>query len=132
MRDMAKISSAIGVWAGVALFVVAGRPAHPVLRAQGTLATAHEQAASPATARRNAARSARLTVTVPHADTILSLDGRAVVGTGTTRIVETPPIKPVEQRSVRVTASWNPNGYTTITGSKILRGGGREDAGTEV
>jgi tRNA A58 N-methylase Trm61 len=42
--------------------------------------------------------------------------------------VETPPIKPVEQRSVTLTASWNPNGYTTITRTKILMVRGGENA----
>jgi uncharacterized protein (TIGR03000 family) len=67
-------------------------------------------------------------VSVPHADTILSLDGRAVVGTGTTRTLETPPLQPREQRSFTLTASWNPNGYTTMTRTKIVLVRAGEDA----
>lgn len=122
------------------LLVLAGNPAHPALRAQGAPASVHEQA-SPDRARQQATRSARLTVSVPHDDTVLSLDGRAIVGVGTTRIVETPPLGPRERRSFTLTASWNPNTYTTMTRTKSvsLRAGEsmavdltREDPGDRV
>jgi uncharacterized protein (TIGR03000 family) len=78
---------------------------------------------------------------VPHDDSVLSLDGRAIVGMGSTRIVETPPLGPQERRSFTLTASWNPNTYTTMTRTKSvsLRAGEsmavdltREDPGDRV
>lgn len=137
---MTRCGSAIRVWAVAQLLVLAGNPAHPALRAQGAPASVHEQA-SPDRARQQATRSARLTVSVPHDDTVLSLDGRAIVGVGTTRIVETPPLGPRERRSFTLTASWNPNTYTTMTRTKSvsLRAGEsmavdltREDPGDRV
>jgi len=71
-------------------------------------------------AAQTAARSARLTVTVPDADTILALDGRAIVGMGVTRTIDTAPIGPNERRDVTLTATWNPNTYTTMTRSKSV------------
>jgi uncharacterized protein (TIGR03000 family) len=107
------------VWAVAQLLVLAGILAHPVLRAQGATAPVHEQAV-PGRARPEASRSARLTVRVPHDDTVLSLDGLAIVGTGATRTVETPPLGPQERRSFTLTASWNPNTYTTMTRTKSV------------
>jgi uncharacterized protein (TIGR03000 family) len=106
--------------------VLAGSPAQPPLRAQGAPAPVREQAA-PDRARSEARRSARLTVRVPHEDTVLFLDGHAIVGAGTTRELQTPPLAPQEQRSFTLTASWNPNTYTTMTRTKSvsLRAGER-------
>jgi len=59
-------------------------------------------------------------VTVPHEETILALDGRAVVGMGVTRTVDTPPLGPTERRDFILTATWNPNTYTTMMRSKTL------------
>ena len=117
---------AIGVWAVTAWLVLAGSPAHPALRAQAAPAPVREQA-SPDRARAEAGRSARLTVRVPHDDTVLSLDGHAIVGMGGTREVETPALGPQERRSFTLTASWNPNTYTTMTRTKSvsLRAGER-------
>lgn len=72
---------------------------------------------------------------------MLSLDGQAIVGAGTTRVVETPPIGPRERRRFTLTVSWNPNTYTTVTRTKSvsLRAGEaiavdltREDPGDRV
>ena len=117
--------SAIGGWAVAAWLALAGGPAHPALRAQAAPAPVHEQATQ--AARPEAARSARLTVNVPQDDTVLSLEGRVIVGMGTTREVETPPLGPQERRSLTLTASWNPNTYTTMTRTKSvsLRAGER-------
>ncbi len=137
---MTRYGSAIRAWAVAELLVLAGSPAHPALRAQGAPAPVHEQA-SPDRARQEARRPARLTVSVPHDESELSLDGRAIVGMGTTRIVETPPLGPRERRSFTLTARWHPNTYTTMTRTKSvsLRAGDtltvdltREDPGDRV
>ncbi|MCC7177782.1 MAG: TIGR03000 domain-containing protein [Acidobacteria bacterium] len=100
------------------LLVLTGSPALPALRAQAPAAVAEQ--ASPDRLRQEARRAARLTVSVPHEDTVLSLDGQAIVGAGTTRVVETPPLRPRERRRFTLTASWNPNTYTTITRTKSV------------
>ena len=117
--------SAIGGWAVAAWLALAGGPAHPAIRVQAAPAPVHEQATQ--AARPEAARSARLTVNVPQDDTVLSLEGRVIVGMGTTREVETPPLGPQERRSLTLTATWNPNTYTTMTRTKSvsLRAGER-------
>lgn len=103
----------------VHLLVLAASPAHPALGAQGAPAPVREQA-SPDRARQEARRPARLTVSVPHDDTVLSLDGQAMVGQGSTRVVETPPLGPKQRRRFTLTASWNPNTYTTMTRTKSV------------
>ena len=117
--------SAIGGWAVAAWLALAGGPAHPAIRVQAAPAPVHEQATQ--AARPEAARSAHLTVNVPQDDTVLSLEGRVIVGMGTAREVETPPLGPQERRSLTLTASWNPNTYTTMTRTKSvsLRAGER-------
>jgi uncharacterized protein (TIGR03000 family) len=111
------------------LLVLAGSPAHPALRAQGAPASVHEQA-SRDRARQEARRPARLTVSVPHDESV-----------GTTRIMETPPLGAQERRSFTLTVSWHPNTYTTMTRTKSvsLRAGEsmavdltREDPGDRV
>ena len=122
----------LAVW-----LLAAGNPA-AMAAAEPAPVLVHEQAAP--SIRQTAARSAHLTVTVPHPDTVLSLDGRIVVGAGPTRNLETPPIGP-QERSFMLTASWNPNTYTTMTRTKTvsLRAGEnaaidltREDPGDRV
>jgi uncharacterized protein (TIGR03000 family) len=74
--------------------------------------------ASPAGETRQArpqTRSAHLTVSVPHPETILSLNGRAIIGNGPTRELEVPDIGPRDPQRVTLTASWQPNTYTTMT-----------------
>jgi uncharacterized protein (TIGR03000 family) len=107
------------------VLVLAGSPAPPALGAQTAPAPVREQAA-PDQARQEARRPARLTVRVPHDDTVLSVDDRAIVGTGATREVVTPPIGRQERRSFTLTASWNPNTYTTMTRTKSVTLGAGE------
>jgi uncharacterized protein (TIGR03000 family) len=102
----------------VVLLLLAGAAAHPTLPSAAALSRPGEivsNRAQPA-----ASRPARLTVTVPHDDTVLSLDGRASVGMGTTRQIETPPLGATELRTFTLTASWNPNSYTTMTRTKSV------------
>lgn len=117
--------SATGAWTVAVWFALAAGTAQAPLRAHGTFAPRHDQAAS-AQARPQAARSAHLTVRVPHDDTVLSLDDRAIVGTGPTREVQTPPLGPRERRTFTLTASWNPNAYTTMTRTTRVSAGAGE------
>jgi uncharacterized protein (TIGR03000 family) len=64
--------------------------------------------------------AARITVTVPHDETELAVDGKTVPGTGTTREVEVPPLQPGVTYRFNFTAKWQPNTYTTITRSKTV------------
>ncbi len=83
-----------------------------------TVVAALALVASPARATRQAqpqVRSAHLTVSVPHPETILSLNGRAIIGNGPTRELEVPGIGPRDPQRVTLTASWQPNSYTTMT-----------------
>lgn len=69
---------------------------------------------------------------VPHDDTVLSLDGRAITGMGPTREVETPPLGPRERRSFTLSASWNPNTYTTMTRTKVVSLGAGEQLAVDL
>ena len=67
-----------------------------------------------------AAPSASLTVQVPHPDTVLALDERVIPGSGPTREFATPMAVREQRRDVALTATWKPNGYTTMTRTKTL------------
>ena len=62
-----------------------------------------------------------VTVTVPHADAELIVDGKTVPGTGTSRRFEAAPVASRTTRQYTFSVKWQPNGYTTITRSKTLR-----------
>lgn len=107
----------MGAWLAVAGLGVSGAAPMP-LNAQAAPAPVREQAA-PARADQSA-RTARLTVSVPHPDTVLSLDGRAIIGAGPTREIEAAMPGPGDRRDVILTASWKPNGYTEMTRTKTV------------
>ena len=79
------------------------------------------QAPAPATAR------TLLTITVPSADTAVEIDGSSVSGTGTVRTFETAPLAVDRIYQYKVTAKWQPNGYTDMSRTKVVtfRGGDR-------
>jgi uncharacterized protein (TIGR03000 family) len=64
--------------------------------------------------------ASRLVVTVPQPDTELAVDGEPVEGEGTTRQVDTRPSPPGLPQTLTLTATWKPNGYTTMTRSKVV------------
>jgi uncharacterized protein (TIGR03000 family) len=64
--------------------------------------------------------TSRITVTVPHIDTELVVEGKTVPGSGTSRQFETPPLEPGVAYRYTFTATWDPNAYTTITRSKTV------------
>lgn len=85
---------------------------------------AHGSWSSQATAA--AARTAsRITVTVPHDQTELVVEGKPISGSGTVRNFETPPLDKGHTYRYTFTAKWQPNTYTTITRNKTVsfRGG---------
>lgn len=59
-------------------------------------------------------------LTVPHEDTELVVEGKAVPGKGTSRTFESPPLDAGITYRYTVSATWQPNNYTTITRSKIV------------
>lgn len=67
-----------------------------------------------------APRTSRVEVRVPSADAVLTVNGKAVEGTGTTRTFETPPLDRGKPYDYTFSVEWNPNTYTTMTRSKTL------------
>lgn len=64
--------------------------------------------------------TARITVSVPHEATELAVDGKLVPGTGMSRQIDLPPLGRGQTARLTFTATWHPNGYTTITRSKTV------------
>jgi uncharacterized protein (TIGR03000 family) len=64
--------------------------------------------------------ASRVTVTVPQDDAELAVDGEAVEGEGMVREYRTPPVARGTTREYTFTATWRPNGYTTMTRSKVV------------
>lgn len=62
--------------------------------------------------------TSRITVTVPHDETALVIEGNAIPGTGTSRDFETPPLAAGITYRYTIIAIWRPNTYTTITRRK--------------
>ena len=64
--------------------------------------------------------TSRITVTVPHDETELSVQGQVIAGTGTSRTFETSPLQMGVTYRYTFTATWQPNTYTTMTRSKTV------------
>lgn len=62
----------------------------------------------------------RIRVTLPQNDTDLLIAGQAMTGTGTVRVVETPPLEAGKVFRYEVTARWRPNTYTVLTRNKTI------------
>jgi uncharacterized protein (TIGR03000 family) len=73
------------------------------------------QAAAPRTPR----VSSQISITLPTDDTVLSVDGKVIVGSGTSRRFDTPALDPGTHRYT-CTATWQPNTYTTMTRTRTL------------
>ena len=61
-----------------------------------------------------------MSVTVPHADAELVVEGRTVLGSGLVREAETPLLQPGIYLHVSVAAKWQPNSYTWMTRTKTV------------
>lgn len=64
--------------------------------------------------------TSRITVTVPHAETELSVQGEVIAGSGNSRTFETSPLQKGVTYRYTFTAIWQPNTYTTMTRSKTV------------
>ena len=61
-----------------------------------------------------------LTITVPHDQAELFVDGQQIEGAGTTRRFETPPLEADRTFRYELTVKWRPNGYTRMTRVKTV------------
>jgi uncharacterized protein (TIGR03000 family) len=64
--------------------------------------------------------AARITLTVPQADTELVVEGEIIPGTGTSRDFVTPPLETGITYRYTVSATWQPNIYTAMTRSRTV------------
>jgi uncharacterized protein (TIGR03000 family) len=92
------------------------------LGSQGAAGLDHAHAAfSTQTAASAATRiAARITLTVPQADTELVVEGEIIPGTGTSRDFVTPPLETGITYRYTVSATWQPNIYTAMTRSRTV------------
>jgi len=61
-----------------------------------------------------------MSVTVPHADAELVVEGQAVPGSGLVREAETPPLQPGATYKYSIATKWQPNSYTWMTRTKTI------------
>jgi uncharacterized protein (TIGR03000 family) len=64
--------------------------------------------------------TSQITVTVPHDDAQLVVEGQAVPGSGPSRVVSTPALERNATHRYTLTATWQPNGYTTMTRTRTI------------
>ena len=88
----------------------------------GTQGAALDRAGTPVSTQAVASAApritSRITVTVPHDETALVVEGNVIPGTGTSRNFETPPLESGSTYRYTFIATWRPNTYTTITRRK--------------
>ena len=100
-----------------------------VLGSQGATGLGRAGALSPTQTTAPAATqtAARITLTLPQADTELVVEGKIVPGTGTSRVFVTPPLETAVTHRYTFSATWQPNVYTAMTRSRTvaLRAGER-------
>ena len=61
-----------------------------------------------------------MSVTVPHDDAELVVEGRAVLGSGLVREAETPPLQAGVTYKYSIATKWQPNSYTWMTRTKTV------------
>jgi uncharacterized protein (TIGR03000 family) len=64
--------------------------------------------------------TSRVTVTLPQTDAELTVDGKAIEGTGTARTFETAALPRGSRHSYTFSVLWKPNTYTTMTRTRIV------------
>ena len=74
------------------------------------------QAPPPATT-----RTAVMTLTTPTSETDIEIDGKPIAGSGTSRTFETRPLAPGRTYQFNIVARWEPNTYTKMTRTKVVR-----------
>ena len=98
---------------GALLVVMCG----PAAADRGVLDKTHAFAAQTAS---TAQIRSRMSVTVPHADAELVVEGQTVPGSGLAREAETPPLQPGVTYTYSVAVKWQPNSYTAMTRTKTV------------
>jgi uncharacterized protein (TIGR03000 family) len=99
-----------------------------VLLLAGAIAWLGGQAATaqpPAAPRLGSAQAAtqlstRFTVVVPNEQTELAVEGQPIPGTGPSRVFDSPPLEIGSTYHYALTATWQPNGYTTMTRTRTV------------
>ena len=86
----------------------AGLPDHPL------------QAAAQSSAAVERRLAARVIVALPADDADLAVDGETIPGQGRSREFTTPPLDAGTDQRITLTATWDPNTYTTMTRSKTV------------
>ena len=104
------------------LLIISGPGPAPATAEPGALVATRSVAAQAAT---TPLVTSRMTVTVPHLDAELIVEGRTIAGSGLSRDAETPPLQGGVIYKYSVAARWQPNPYTTMTRTKTVsfRGG---------
>jgi uncharacterized protein (TIGR03000 family) len=64
--------------------------------------------------------TSRMSITVPHVDAELVVEGRTVAGSGLVREAETPPLQSGVTYKYSVAVTWQPNTYTAMTRTKVV------------
>ena len=64
--------------------------------------------------------TSQMSLTMPHTDAELVVDGRTIPGWGLSRTFETPPLQRGVSYTYAVSAKWQPNSYTTMTRTKSV------------
>jgi uncharacterized protein (TIGR03000 family) len=100
---------------GALLLVICGTS--PATAERGGLDVTRAVAAQTAS---TAQVTSRMSVTVPHADAELVVEGRTVLGSGLVREAETPLLQPGVTYKYAVAAKWQPNSYTWMTRTKTV------------
>jgi uncharacterized protein (TIGR03000 family) len=69
--------------------------------------------------------TSQISVTMPQDDAELTVDGKVIAGSGVSRRFETPPLARGASGEHTITATWQPNTYTTMTRTRSVsvRGG---------
>ena len=93
-----------------------------VLGSQGATGLGRAGALSPTQTTAPAATqtAARITLTLPQADTELVVEGKIIPGTGTSRVFVTPPLETAVTHRYTFSATWQPNVYTAMTRSRTV------------
>lgn len=66
------------------------------------------------------AAKARLTVTLPQEEAQVFVNGVEIVGSGASRVFETPPLEPGRLIEYTVVVEWRPNNYTVLTRTRTI------------
>jgi uncharacterized protein (TIGR03000 family) len=86
----------------------------------GLQATGPGCARAPSSTQTTASGATRITLTVPDAAAELVAEGKTIPGTGSSREFVTPPLETSITYHDTLSATWQPNAYTTMTRSRAV------------